>query len=93
MAVHRFHPDPARADDPEAILWDDCERCDEHTEHPHATLDKNNIINLWRRMVDKEFYGRGHYRSEAEARASHELMYIAVFLQRVSRIDPDEVLG
>ncbi len=47
--THRPHPDPdAPMGDPdEAILYDDCERCDEHAARPGDGLDAGNLVALY----------------------------------------------
>ena len=46
-AVHRYHPDEDRGDPPDAVLWDDCERCDQHAKHPGAGLDAAHLLALY----------------------------------------------
>lgn len=41
MTVHSYHPDTHTHG-----LQDDCERCDEHAEHPEASLDRMNLALL-----------------------------------------------
>ena len=48
--IHRYHPDPAQHDDSESILYDDCERCEQHAEQL-VGLDRGNVGELWRRML------------------------------------------
>jgi len=43
---HRYHPDPATDDPQDAILWDDCDRCEQHATHPQA-LDSRNLREAW----------------------------------------------
>ena len=45
MTVHRFHPNPDRGDPPNAILFDQCERCSEHAEDPRG-LDRENLLAI-----------------------------------------------
>ncbi len=42
--VHRFHPD--ENDPTGAVLYDGCERCDEHAKHPLMGLDAANLTRL-----------------------------------------------
>jgi len=52
MTVHRPHPIQGdyigkRYDDPDdAILWDDCDRCSEHAQHPLSSLDNEHLVAL-----------------------------------------------
>ena|SRR3990172_2494010 len=48
--THRYHPNPEAGDPPEAILWDDCERCAEHARRLWS-LDRRRAIALWGLMV------------------------------------------
>ena len=92
MSLHRFHPNDD--DPPDAVLWDDCERCQQHTVYPYVTLDKGNIRLLWALMLDVErrmVRGR-FYRTRAEAQACRNLWYVAVFLEREAGLDPEELL-
>ena len=48
MTIHRYHPDHDRGDAPRgvAVLWDDCERCDEHAANPGIGLDADRLRAL-----------------------------------------------
>ena len=46
-ATHRPHPDHALGDPPHAVLYDGCERCDEHAERPGDGLDAGNLAALY----------------------------------------------
>lgn len=59
MSAHTYHPDTH-----EHGLADDCERCEEHAEHPILTLDSENLHELVRRVVAGE---EGRSRNEREA--------------------------
>ncbi len=48
-ATHRYHPDIMSGDPEDAVLYDDCERCDEHAAHPDAGLDAPNLVTLYTR--------------------------------------------
>jgi hypothetical protein len=50
-ATHRYHPNPDRGDPEDAVLWDDCERCDEHAKDPGAGLDAGNLYTLNKRRI------------------------------------------
>jgi len=45
MTTHRFHPDPNLGDPPNAILYDDCERCAEHAKDPRG-LDREHLLAI-----------------------------------------------
>ena len=51
---HRYHPDPERGDPPEAVLYDDCERCAEHAENP-VSLDARNLHKMWTLAQDDDW--------------------------------------
>lgn len=38
MTSHRYHPDPERNDPPDAVLFDDCERCAERSIGPSLQI-------------------------------------------------------
>lgn len=44
--LHRFHPDPSRGDPPEAKIFDCCERCNEHVETWHWSVDARTLEDL-----------------------------------------------
>lgn len=72
-------------DDPEdALLFDDCDRCAQHAEHPMMSVDDERLGKLWREMVavEKDRSYRDHYRTRAEAIACRELYRVAVFVER-----------
>ncbi len=46
-ATHRYHPNPEKADPEDAVLWDNCERCDEHAKSPNDGLDAGNLVALY----------------------------------------------
>lgn len=79
-------------DDPEdALLFDGCDRCEEHAANPFRAVDADRLVALWREMVAVERHPdyRDHYRTKTEARAGHHLYRIAVFVERTHpSIDP-----
>lgn len=81
MTMHDIHTGPDR------ILYDGCPRCAEHAEHPHLSLDDNNLRDMWDQMVEAE-RNVGYYRNNAEKEASRHLYYIALFVERMLGIDP-----
>ena len=73
-------------DDPtDAILYDGCDRCEQHASHPFDTLDDSNLAALWKEMVrvERDDSCVAHYRTRAEAVACHELYRAACILQRL----------
>ncbi len=46
-APHRYHPDTMSGDPEDAVLYDDCERCDQHAAHPGDGLDAGNLWALY----------------------------------------------
>lgn len=89
--VHVYHPG-LDGYDPEAILFDGCEECEERSKKGVKgllELDSTNIELLWRRCLNTSYGGRsfgseeaGKYRSDCEARLGNELYLIGVLLQR-----------
>lgn len=45
--THRPHPDPEREDPENAVLYDDCERCEQHAKDPGVGLDAANLVALY----------------------------------------------
>jgi len=72
MVIHRLHP---KEDEVHAILYDDCERCDQHVNNLLdlcITLDRDNIRELWQEMLVVEEMNNGYrdyYRTSNEAKA------------------------
>ena len=56
--MHRYHPDPnVYPKDAEAfILYDDCQRCDQHAADPRG-LDGSNLSRAWERMLSDRWVG------------------------------------
>ncbi len=74
--IHRFHPNPDRSDPPDAILWDDCERCDEQTDA--LGLDRVKLRKAWNMMLAVELpesrrAPSSHYRTANERRLGRTL--------------------
>lgn len=85
MAMHRYHPDPGRDDDPDAILYDDCERCAQHA-HNLVSLDAHNIRALFERMRDVEYgSGSAHYLTVNEAIACRNIQTAQRVMQVITR--------
>ena len=71
-SVHRYHPDPKRDDDPEAILWDDCEACLENAADPRKRMDGHSNAALQMRLVGV-VNTNDEFRSHAEVFACRAL--------------------
>lgn len=88
MTTHRPHPLSGKwygaeyADPPDAALWDDCDRCEQHADDPLTGLDTDKIAVLYRRMLDVERFDRELYRTYAEAHAGGALYRVAVWVER-----------
>lgn len=90
MSCHRPHPITGEwnglvyADDPDAVLHEACERCDEIADRP-MNLDPERAAQLWQTMVAVErapaFTSSG-YRNPTEGRACRALYAVAVFVER-----------
>ncbi len=84
MTVHRVRTD----DDGDAILKDDCERCDELAEDLR-NLDNSNWHKLWNMMLRwNDFLDDGGRNpiTKAEAKACDAMHRIAMLLERHSGI-------
>jgi len=87
MTAHRYHPDPDRDDDPRAILWDDCGRCDQQAANPLAGLDDVKIRALWERVRTVELDSRSDfYASVNESRAASVLYNMYALASRASTL-------
>jgi hypothetical protein len=87
--VHRYHPNPELKDDPEAVLYDNCEDCMRHARHLGLTLDDSNWMNMWDRMLAVEATtGDTTYRSQTEAKLGEQMYHMYVALERYTAIDP-----
>lgn len=80
--MHRYHPDPERNDDPDAIVWDNCADCASAARSPLAKLDDDNVRRLWDQLVAVELEDTAHYRSRAERQAVDALWPTYLLAQR-----------
>jgi len=80
MTEHRFHPDPARGDPPNAILYDDCPRCAEHAEDPRG-LDADRLAAIVKICRTGE---SDHLMTDAELRAEGNVYRALCLVQRVT---------
>lgn len=102
MTMHRLHPifddetakewGLSKPDRERVILYDDCDRCAEHAEHPLMSLDDSSLSAMWDQMVIAE-HDTGFYRTGNEGKAGRELYRIACFLERMLEMDPWMDLG
>lgn len=53
---HRYHPDPATEDPQDAILWDDCDRCEQQAGAPWM-LDPGKLRLAWQLSHDDDWSG------------------------------------
>lgn len=97
MSMHRPHPingewlDKEYDDPPDAVLYDDCERCADQARRPWAGLDARNFARLWNLMVltEKGPPEQGGYRTGAERDAGDWCYGAAVMIERTHPvIDP-----
>lgn len=83
--MHRFHPDPARDDHPDAIVFDDCPDCVWRAEHGIEGLllwDTEHFDALWNRMLDTEYKDREPRRNETEQKTCRILYLLGVLMER-----------
>ena len=80
MTVHRFHPDPARGDPPNAILYDECECCAEHAKDPRG-LDREHLLAIVKVCRDGEW---DHYPTGAECRVEGVVYRALCLVERLT---------
>jgi hypothetical protein len=91
--VDRIPADDSRiyADPDDALLFDGCERCEQHASHPMSSVDDEKVGKLWLRMVEverDETY-QAVYRTNVEATACRRLYECATLIARTHPgIDP-----
>ena len=59
--THRYHPDPERNDPESAILYDDCERCDQQAEYP-GSLDDAKLVQAYEASKQDDWTGTANQR-------------------------------
>lgn len=77
---HDYHVGP---DD--AVLFDGCDECSDRANNPLdglMTLDGERLAMLHKRVLDVEFRGTDHYRTDNEARIGRALYRLLVLLER-----------
>ncbi len=75
-ATHRYHPDPDRGDPEDAVLFDGCERCDEHAAAPDAGLDPAHLLAL---------YTLAEPRTDNERKAKHRVNAAVRIIRAIDR--------
>lgn len=87
--MHRYHNGAATGDPVDALLYDNCERCEEHAENLFD-LDRDHICKLWERMVMVETnpFGDERYRTINEAKACRKLYNFYLLVERFGTVDP-----
>ncbi len=53
---HRYHPDPEKRDPQDAILFDDCPRCEQQAGSPWM-LDPDKLRRAWQLTYDDAWLG------------------------------------
>ena len=93
---HRYHPDPDRNDPPTALLWDDCERCDEQAADPRG-LDHVKVAEAWRRMRQVELHRyanrNARYLTANERRLGSYLYAMYVLVEHLGGVDARGRIG
>lgn len=92
--THRFHPDPARNDPKDAILWDDCADCERHAAYPFVGLDNNNLRRAFRLMFRAETgegEGRRAYLTWNESELCKRMYKAYLTFSRLSLFDLSHV--
>ena len=82
MTVHRYHPDPARGDPPNAILYDECPRCSEHAKDPRG-LDQDHLLAIVQVCRDGHF---NHLPTENERRAEGVVYQALCLVERLTAL-------
>lgn len=77
-------PHSGHREDLEAILHDDCGRCEELACDPIRLLDGTMTVALWDLMVEVAHRRNGSYRTAAEALACDRFWEIARFMERMA---------
>jgi len=85
MASHKFH---AREGDRDPVLFDGCERCEEHAELGGLDLDAETFARAWRLMIAVEKDDTEAYRSAADGILCGHLYRMAVLMERHLGLNP-----
>ena len=88
MTAHRYHPDPDKSDHPDAILFDDCDRCAEQTDL--FGLDRQNLTWFWSAMHGIEVEGKRLARplTKNEYKAIRRMYEMALIFERLTSVWP-----
>ena len=84
---HRYHPDEAMGDPEDAILYDNCERCDEHAEQLYG-LDQGNLTSFWLAMHYSKHDDVTLELTKNEAKVINRMYEMAVIIERMTGIWP-----
>lgn len=98
MTIHRPHPISEKwrgkeyDDDPDALLFDDCERCNQLAK-ALISIDRYKFRKLWDRMISVEFDNnfKDYYCSINEAIACGQLYNISHLMMEHFNINPKEI--
>ena len=82
---HRYHPDAD--DDPEAILWDDCDACCQNACSPLTLLDRQNIARIQDRI--RNIVGGV---KEDRFRSQNEILAAGVLYSKYREVFGDNVI-
>jgi len=89
MSVHRYHPDPARGETEERLLYDDCDEC-AHKARTLVGLDMPSLRTLLRVTVE------GHWPyvpNATEQAAESNFWHALLVMERLAGKDWQELLG
>lgn len=86
---HRYHPDPEMDDPSDAMLYDDCARCDEQATDLLG-LDNQKLHWFWSAMQQIEFDGGAAPRqlTRNERIAVRNMYHMALTFERLTRVWP-----
>jgi hypothetical protein len=83
MSAHRYHPDPVHGDPKDALLFDNCPRCEAHAQHltglDDETLTKLVLLSL----------GDTAGQTKTEQAAADRIYRTIVLAQRLGRLQDD----
>jgi hypothetical protein len=88
VSTHRFHPDPKVPDDPDAVLWDACDRCSEHADKPWVGLSDLTLQRLWERQAEVGASQMTFTEQDAIAEIKATLLNARMLLEKVPNLVP-----
>ena len=83
--THRYHPDPAMGDHPDAIVFDGCAECEARADLGIQGLvyyDRETFDRLWNRMLDVEKDDLEGHRNKTEQKLCRSLYCMALLMGR-----------